>query len=87
MACRPLITLLVLGFAIAVGDFGFRTFNPAAISEYMLEGEVRPFRLEADGEPSKHLYLRHKWRLTEPPEQAWIKLVGHDVIEVWVNGK
>lgn len=87
MACRPLITLLVVGFAIAVGDFGFRTFHPAVVSEYMLAGEVRPFRLEADGEPSKHLYLRHKWRLTEPPEQAWIKLVGHDVIEVWVNGR
>lgn len=87
MTYRPLIILLVLVFAVSVGDFGFRTFHPSTTSEYMLEGKVRPFRLESDDEPKKHLYLRHKWRLTEPPEQAWIKLIGHDVIEVWVNGR
>jgi hypothetical protein len=87
MANRPLIILLVVGFAVAVGDFGFRTFNPAVTPEYMIEDVVEPYRLDAKAEPPKHLYLRQTWRLTEPPEQAWIRLMGHDVIEVWVNGR
>ncbi len=87
MSSRPLAVLLLVGFAIAVGDFGFRTFNPSPTPEYMVSGDVQPLTLQTDDEPKKHLYLRRTWRLTEAPEQAWIKLIGHDVIEVWVNGR
>ncbi|HEX6961137.1 MAG TPA: hypothetical protein VF175_04670, partial [Lacipirellula sp.] len=55
--------------------------------EYMLDEIVRPFQLQGEGEPKKHLYLRRTWRLTEPPEQAWLQLIGHDGVEVWVNGR
>jgi hypothetical protein len=74
-------------FAVAVGDFGFRTYNPSPTSEYMVDGVMRPFQLQSRAEPKKHLYLRHKWRLTEPPERAWLQLVGHDLVEVFVNGR
>lgn len=87
MTSRPLAAVLILGFAVAVGDFGFRTFNPSPTSEYMIEVDAQPYSLATESEPKKHLYLRRTWRLTEPPEQAWIKLVGHDVMEVWVNGR
>src|SRR5215204_5660459 len=86
MKFRPFSALLLVGFAFAVGDFGFRTFNPSTTSEYMIEGLVRPLYVKADGEPKKHLYLRRTWRLTEPPEQAWLKFIGHDCMEVFVNG-
>jgi hypothetical protein len=79
--------ILLACFAVAVGDFGFRTFNPAITPEYMIGGAVRPLYVEAEGEPRKHLYLRRTWRMTEPPEQAWLRFIGHDAIEVWVNGR
>lgn len=87
MTSRLFPTLLLAGFAIAVGDFGFRTFNPPIASEYMIEGVVRPFCVAGDAEPKKHLYLRRTWRLTEPPEHAWLQFIGHDLVEVFVNGR
>ncbi|MBA3481757.1 MAG: glycosyltransferase family 39 protein, partial [Pirellulales bacterium] len=87
MKFRPFQFVLLAGFALAAGDFGFRTWNPAVTPEYMIEGVVRPFSLQADGEPKKHLYLRRTWRLTEPPEQAWLQFIGHDFVEVFVNGR
>ena len=87
MKFRPFPALLLACFAIAAGDFGFRTWNPSVTPEYMIEGVVRPFSLQAEGEPKKHLYLRRTWRLTEPPEQAWLQFIGHDFVEVFVNGR
>jgi hypothetical protein len=87
MKSRALPVLLVAGFAIAVGDFAFRVWNPSPTSEYMIEGVFRPFQLQSAGEPKKHLYLRRTWRLTEPPQRAWLQLIGHDDLDVFVNGR
>ena len=87
MKFGPFPFLLLSCFALAAGDFGFRTWNPAVTPEYMIEGVVRPFSLQADGEPKKHLYLRRTLRLTEPPEQAWLQFIGHDFVEIFVNGR
>jgi len=89
MKPRAILSLLLLSaFALAVGDFAFRIWNPAVEPEYMIEGMVRPFQVASDGgEPKKHIYLRHKWRLTEPPDRAWIQVMGHDLLEIFVNGR
>ena len=87
MKSRFLQLLLLLAFAIGVGDFAFRTWNPSITPEYMIEAAVQPLSLSSDSNPSKHLYLRRTWHLTRTPEQAWIQLLGHDVLEVHVNGR
>jgi hypothetical protein len=79
--------LLLLAFALAVGDFAFRTWNPQLAPKYMVEAMVQPLTLSGEGAGSKHLYLRRSWHFTRPPEQAWIELLGHDVMELYVNGR
>ncbi len=78
-------TIVVLLFAVAVGDFAFRTWNFPLQPEYMTQAVVRPLSAAAAG--GKHLYLRRSWHLTRTPEQAWIELLGHDQLELFVNGR
>ncbi|HEX2473367.1 MAG TPA: hypothetical protein VHK01_01395, partial [Lacipirellulaceae bacterium] len=79
--------VLLLAFAVAVGDFAFRTWNPDLAPKYMVEAQVQPLTLSSDGTAGKHLYLRKSWHFTRSPEQAWIQLLGHDVMELYVNGR
>jgi hypothetical protein len=89
LAMKPRLSYLILliAFAVAVGDFAFRTWNPELAPKYMVEAEAQPLGLSSDGTAGKHLYLRRSWHFTRPPEQAWIQLLGHDVMELYVNGR
>jgi hypothetical protein len=87
MSVRLLPTVLVLTFACFVGDFGFRTFNPSLIPEYVITSHAPPISHAGGDEPQKHLYLRKEWSLTAPPERAWIQMIGHDCLEIFVNGR
>lgn len=87
MQFRALPVVLGLAFAVGVGDFGFRTFNPSLTPEYVIAGNVRPLTYAGGDEPQKHLYLRGTWHLTEPAERAWIQMIGHDCLDIYVNGR
>ena len=88
MKARGLRLVMLSAFALSAGDFAFRTMHPSLTPEYMVTAEVRPFSLNKNEQlPSKHLYLRRSWHLTRTPEQAWIQLLGHDVLELQVNGR
>jgi hypothetical protein len=86
---RGLQLVLLMGLAVAAGDFAFRTTHPSATPEYMVTANVRPLSLATDSQPSdsKHLYLRRSLHLTRVPEYAWIQLLGHDVLKLQVNGR
>ncbi|HYO24393.1 MAG TPA: glycosyltransferase family 39 protein, partial [Lacipirellulaceae bacterium] len=87
MKIRTLPAVLTLAFACFVGDFGFRTFNPSLTPEFSITSN-QPVITHAGGEePQKHLYLRKKWSMTAPPERAWIQMIGHDSLEIFVNGR
>ncbi len=86
MVRRPLIALLVLDLRspLATSDSA-RSIRPLSLSTCWRARFVRfGWRLKAS---RASISTCVTVRLTEPPEQAWIKLVGHDVIEVWVNGR
>ena len=80
-------TIVILMFAVAVGDFAFRTWNYPLQPEYMTQALVRPLSQSGAAASGKHLYLRRSWHLTRTPEQAWIELLGHDQLELFVNGR
>jgi hypothetical protein len=84
---RALPLFLTLTFAIAVGDFAFRTWFRPTTPEYMVGGPVRPLSAAGGEKEPRHLYLRRSWRITEPPSRAWLQVLGHDEIEVFVNGQ
>jgi hypothetical protein len=78
---------LLFAFAVAVGDFAFRTWYPSTTPEYTVGGVVRPL-FSADGsEAKRHLYLRRSWYVTEPPSRAWLQVLGNDELEIFVNGQ
>jgi hypothetical protein len=81
----PLQGVLLAAFAVVLGDFSYRVWNPPSVPEYMVAAEVRPMSLESDS-PRKHLYLRRTWYMTEAPDRAWLEVLGHDRVEVFVNG-
>ena len=78
---------LVLTFGVTMGSFAFRTWNADIVPQYMIDSIGRSLSLASEGAAGKHLYLRRTWRLTRTPEQAWIQLLGHDVMELYVNGR
>jgi hypothetical protein len=81
----PIIVLFA--FAVSVGNFAFRTTHPPIAPDYMLAAKVRPFSLPDKDPSGKHLYLRRTWHLTRVPEHAYVQLLGHDVLELQVNGR
>src|SRR5882672_9227516 len=78
---------LLLPFAVAIGDFMFRTWYPSVTPEYTVGGVVRPLLSASGSETRKHIYLRRSWYLSQPPSRAWLQVIGHDEIEVFVNGQ
>ncbi len=86
----PLQWVLLLACAVALGDFSFRVWNASPLAEYMVTRTVRPMTLAENSKsekPKKHLYLRRTWYMTEVPVQAWLEVLGHDRLEVFVNGR
>lgn len=85
---RAIPAVLVSAFALCVGDFGFRSYNPSLTPEYTLSGEVQPLSYYGEhDEPQKHLYLRRVLHLTESPIEAWLEVMAHDSLDVYVNGR
>src|SRR6476646_2855910 len=87
MKRNPLPLFLVLVFATTVGDFVFRTWYASTSPEYAVGGIVHPLRAPSNDDSKKHLYLRRSWYLSESPERAWLQVLGHDSVDVWVNGR
>jgi hypothetical protein len=79
--------ILSSAFALGVGDFVFRTIYAPVAPDYLVEANVRPFSLPASEQASKHMYLRRTWHLTRVPDYAWIELLGHDVLQLKINGR
>jgi hypothetical protein len=78
---------LLTAFAVTMGCFAYRTWNPSPAPEYTVGGLVRPMSLPGGQLPKKHLYLRRTLYLTQPVERAWLQVLGHDYVEVFVNGR
>ncbi len=78
---------LLVAFAVLVGDFAYRAWHPSTTPEYSIGGVVHPFISPTSNEAKKHLYLRRSWYLTEAPDRAWLQVIGHGALEVWVNGE
>jgi len=88
MGHRSLRLVILTIFSIVMGYFAFRTWSPLQSSEYIIGGEVRPLMLsKTDSVARKSLYLRRTWYMPQAPEHAWLQVLGHDVIEVFVNGR
>lgn len=77
--------ILIVAFAIAIGHLTWRVLGPPSPPDYRVGGTVTA--MTGFDPEMKHLYLRRQFHLSAQPRLAWILVVGHDGITVYVNGK
>src|SRR5579862_2618233 len=76
---------LVTAFAICAGHFAWSIWlGPVVASKYRLTASTA---LTSPTDAKVQLYLRRQLFLPRRPRQAWIELIGHDLIQVFVNGR
>lgn len=78
---------LLIAFCVLMGDFAYRTWKAPAVPEYKVTSTVQPMSVPAELAANKHLYLRRTWNFTESPDYAWLQVMGHDAVQVFVNGQ
>lgn len=78
---------LLIAFAVLVGDYAFRCWQSPIVPEYQISSTVTPMSAPERPNPNKHVYLRRTWTFTEAPEYAWLEVKGHDLLQVFVNGR
>ncbi|WP_442485361.1 hypothetical protein [Aeoliella sp. SH292] len=79
--------VLLTVFAVLVGDFAYRTWHAPTVPEYQVRNNAPTIAAPQAETQTKHLYLRRTWTFTEAPEYAWLQVMGHDAVEVFVNGE
>src|SRR5262245_52289686 len=77
---------LVIAFAVTVGHLAWNSLiGPPSEPDYCIGGYA-PALVGSDPN-AKVLYLRRELFLPRRPRHAWLQLVGHDRVRVFVNGR
>ncbi|HEV3258494.1 MAG TPA: glycosyltransferase family 39 protein [Gemmataceae bacterium] len=86
MPGRAFRGLVVAAFAVAVGHLGWQAvLGPPFVPKYFVGGRVQA--LSGTDPAAKSLYLRRKFYLSQNPLHAWLQVLAHDQVQVWVNGQ
>ena len=84
MHARVTAVAVVAAFGLVVGHVARETLVARAAAEYFVESTGPAL---ASSDPSaKNLYLRRVVTMTERPRQAWLQVIAHDRLRVYVNG-
>jgi hypothetical protein len=84
MAGRSLQSLMVIGFAVAVGHLAWHALvGPPLPPTYFVGGDVTALH-GADPE-QKQLYLRRTLYLSQRPRQGWLQVLSRDHVRLYVN--
>jgi 4-amino-4-deoxy-L-arabinose transferase-like glycosyltransferase len=79
--------LSIVVFACAVGHLAWHSFlGPTDVPDYVVGGDNLTGLIGLDP-AAKHLYLRHLLFLPQRPRHAWLQILGHDAVAVYVNGR
>lgn len=87
MKLRSSQLALLIAFSLLMGDFAYRTWTAPAVPEYQVSSTEAPLRVPAELAANKHLYLRRTVTLAESADYAWLQVIGHDAVQVFVNGQ
>src|SRR5438067_2253973 len=86
MKGRTVRWLVIAAFAAALGHLAWHALlGPPPAPEYLIGGDL--LALSGTDPEAKQLYLRRKLYLAQRPRRAWIELLGHDRLRLYVNGK
>ena len=76
--------LILFVFAACIVHLVYTIRRPNETQDSFIDNS-EPVLLSPDSE-HRNLYLRHSFYLSDLPDSAWVKLMTHDLIEVYVNG-
>src|SRR5262249_10058281 len=82
---RVLQIIILSAFALVTGQFVWHTFGPPSAPEYFVGGVSSA--LTGPDPDTRHLYLRHKFYLSERPRHAWLQMLTRGQARIYVNGK
>src|SRR5262245_53812883 len=78
-------TVILLAFSVIAGQFIWRAYGPPVSPDYFVGGSCTA--LTATDSNTRHLYLRHKFYLSERPRHAWLQVLTRGHVRIYVNGK
>jgi hypothetical protein len=79
--------LSIVVFSWAVGHLAWHSLlGPTDVPDYVAGGDNLTALTSLDP-ATKQLYLRHLLFLPQRPRHAWLQVLGHDVMSVYVNGR
>jgi 4-amino-4-deoxy-L-arabinose transferase-like glycosyltransferase len=79
--------LSIVAFSCAVGHLAWHSYlGPTDVPDYVAGGDTLTGLTGLDP-AAKHLYLRHLLFLPQRPRHAWLQVLGHDSVSVYVNGR
>ena len=85
MKARAIVRGIVAAWSIMVGHLAWHAWlGPAVTPDYVIGGLVPT--LSGTEPAARQLYLRRCYYLPERPRAAWIQVIGHDEVHVYVNG-
>ena len=82
---RLLELLVTVAFAAAAGHVAWKTAFPTEPAYRHLAGQYRV--LASADRHDRNVYFRHSFHLSERPRSGWIRLIGHDQVELYANGE
>src|SRR5262245_54246445 len=82
---RLVQTVILLVFSVVTGHYAWRQFGPPVSPDYFVGGFLPA--LTAPDPDTRHLYLRHKFYVSERPRHAWLQTLTRGYIRIYVNGK
>ncbi len=84
MRTRLTHLVIIAAFSAGAGHLAWFVVGPPRPAEYVVGGDVTT--LKAPEPRGKNLYLRRSLYLPRRPKTAWIRVLGQDRIELYVNG-
>src|SRR5437870_1396949 len=82
---RTIQAVILLAFSVVMGQFVWHSVGPPNSPDYFLGGTAAA--LTGPDPEMRHLYLRHKFYLSERPRHAWLQALTRGHVRIYVNGK
>jgi Dolichyl-phosphate-mannose-protein mannosyltransferase len=76
---------VLLAFSVLLGHFAWRCFGPPSSPAYFVGGRMSA--MTGPDPNARHLYLRHKFYLSERPRHSWLQALSRGRVRIYVNGK
>ncbi len=88
MSRKAVHALIILALAGVAAWYAHRATSPTNESKHVVTMEAGRMTLppETDG-GGNSIYLRNEFELTQTPSHAWVSVIGHDAMTLFVNGE